>query len=149
MDESHQVSNPNPQASNQVVPPIPPPAPSMPVGSMHKEAGPTVVEQPVVEVLQPSEKVPVLSPEVVEAGVEVSKNHEVPDLTLHDKNAGISHAPVIAPIPTGPTGLVDIDTTQEQALAQVKESKSPKESKSWLAIEVLKMVQRKLLGGEH
>lgn len=146
MDDPHQITNPNPQVPT---PPVsPPPAPVAPVGGMNKEAGP-VAEMPVAEVLQPSEKAPELSPEVVEAGVEVSKNHEVPDLTMHDKNAGLSHAPVIAPVPTGPTGLVDITLTQEQALAQVKENKSPKESKSWLAIEVLKMVQRKLLGGEH
>lgn len=141
MDESHQITNPNPQIPNA-------PAPPTPVGGMNKEAGP-VAEMPVAEVLQPSEQAPRLEQEVVEAGVEVSKNHEVPDLTLHDKNAGISHAPVIAPIPTGPTGLVDIDMTEAQAREEVKMNQNPKMAKSWLVLEKLKMVQKKLFGGEH
>jgi len=135
---------------NQIpaAPQQPPPAPVAPVGGMQKEFGP-VVEQPLAEVLQPSEQAPRLEQEVVEAGVEVSKNHEVPDLTLHDKNAGISHAPVIAPIPTGPTGLVDIDMTEAQARQEVKVNNNPKESRSWVVLERLKMVQRKFFGGEH
>lgn len=123
----------------------PPPAP---VGGLNKEAGP-VAEMPVAESLQPSEKVPELSPEVEQAGVEVSRNHEVPDLTMHDKNAGLSHAPSIAPIPTGPTGLVDIDITEAQAREEVKTNSNPKESRSWVVLERLKMVQRKLFGGGH
>lgn len=144
MDDTQQ----DPQNQPQQTPPQLPPAPVAPVGGMNKEFGP-VAEQPLAEVLQPTEKAPELSPEVVEAGVEVPKNPEVPDLTMHDKNAGISHAPAIAPVPTAPTGLVEIDVTQEQALADVKVNKDPKKSKSWLVLEILKMAQRKLSGGEH
>jgi hypothetical protein len=123
--------------------------PVVPVGSIHKEAGPMVVEQPVHEVLQPSEQAPTLEQEVIEAGVEIPKNPEVPDLTLHDKNAGVTHAPVIAPVPTQPSGMISIDIPKEQAIAEVKANKNPKKGKSWIALEVLKMIQKKLLGGEE
>jgi hypothetical protein len=130
--------------------PAPPPIPAAPVGSMHKEAGPTIVEQPIQEVLQPTEQAPKLEAEVIEAGVEIPKNPEVPDLTLHDKSVGVSHAPVIAPVPTQPTGMISIDITKEQAIADVKANKNAKSGKSWIALEVLKMIQKKLLGGgEH
>ncbi|MBP9718838.1 MAG: hypothetical protein KBD46_00010 [Candidatus Levybacteria bacterium] len=132
-----------------ISPPITHPIPTPEsVGGMNKEMGPMgSVEAPLSEVLQPSEQAPVLEQEVEKAGVEVSKNPDVPDLTMHDRNAGISHAPVIAPIPTEPSGVVDIQITKEQALEQVKANKNPKNSKSWLVIEFLKMAQRKLMGG--
>lgn len=139
MDDTTQIPHSNTAIS---------PAPPVPVGGLNKEAGP-VAEAPVAEVLQSSEKAPEISPEVVEAGVEVSKNPEVPDLTVHDKHAGLSHAPVIAPIPTQPSGIVSLDVTKEQALAEVKANRNPRNAKSWLVIEVLKAAQRKLLGGNH
>lgn len=155
MDDVTKIPNLNPQiptgsiASTGSTPPTVSTAPT-PVGGIHKEVGPMGgTEAPVAEVLQQSESVPNLEQEVVEAGVEVSKNHELPDLTMHDRNAGLSEAPVIAPVPTQPSGVVAIDTTEEQARDEVKANKNPKKSKSWLVIEIFKMVQRKLLGGQE
>ncbi len=150
MDNNAQ-NPPAPIVQDQVVPAVDPiDPPTISTGSMHKEAGPTVVEQPFAEVLQSTEQAPILEAEVAEVGVEVSKNPEIPDLTLHDKNAGISHAPVIAPVPTTPTDGVQLPMTETQALETLKKGKNVKSGKSWIAIEVLKMIHRKLLGGgEH
>ena len=125
--------------------------PMMPMGSMHKEAGPSkIIEAPVSEVLSPSETAPELSAEVEQAGVEVSKNVEVPDLTMHDKKAGLEHAPVIAPVPTQPSGTVQLPLTQEKATETLKKQKNTKNSVTWLAESVLrqiKIMHGKITGG--
>lgn len=120
--------------------------PVAPVGGMNKEAGPVVhVEQPLSEVLTPSEAEPVLSPELVEAGVEVSPNPHVPDLTMHDKNAGLSHAPVIAPVPTHHSGSVQLPIPGEEAIVRSKIEKDSKKSISWY----LRVVVREYLMGKE
>lgn len=120
-----------------------------PVGSLHKEAGPArSMEAPVAEVLTPSEKAPELPKEVEDAGVEVSKNHEVPDLTMHDKNF-IDHAPSIAPVPTQPSGMVQLPLTEEKATETLKHKDSSK-GITWLAESVLrqlKIMHEKMKGG--
>lgn len=133
------------QQPQQVQPPF------MPIGSMHKEAGPSkIIEVPVSEIISPSESAPEISPEVEQAGVEVSKNVDVPDLTMHDKKAGLEHAPVIAPVPTQPSGAVQLPLTPEQATETLKKQKNTKNSVTWLAESVLrqiKIMHGKITGG--
>jgi hypothetical protein len=150
--QNTQVVDDTTQGVNPVVqqPPQQPQQPIEPVGGMHKEAGPTmVVEQPVAEVLTPSESEPVLHPEVVEAGVEVSKNLEAPpDLTMHDKGM-IEHAPVIAPVPTQPSGTLQYLIPEEKAVETLKHKNTSK-SITWLAesvIRQIKIMHGKISGG--
>lgn len=134
----------NTQDPTQIVPPAA-------VGSLHKEAGPSLtLEQSVVEVLQPSEVEPVLHPEVAEAGVEVSKDAELPDLTAHDKNAGLSHAPVITPIPDKSSVDVVLPMSETDAIETLKKNNNPKNSIAWYLVSVLrqfKKMHQRLSGG--
>lgn len=140
----------NGQNLSQQSPHLPPTPPPAPVGSMHKEAGPTMsVETPVSEILTPTEVAPELSPEVEQAGVELSKNTELPDLTMHDRNAGVSHAPVIAPIPTQPSGMIELPIPEEQALETAKKEKNPKKSLSWYVRTILRQYLIGREKGEH
>lgn len=140
-DTQQQVVSAVPQAPSAT-----PVAPAEPVGGMNKEAGPVMhIEQPVSEVLTPSEAEPVLSPELVEAGVEVPPNPHVPDLTVHDKNAGLSHAPVIAPVPTQPSGAVVLPIPGEEAIVRAKTETDTKKSLSWY----LRVIVREYLMGKE
>lgn len=117
---------------------------------MHKEAGPSkTVEAPVAEVLAPSEIAPEIPKEVAEVGVEVSKDTEAPpDLTMHDAKM-IEHAPVIAPVPTQPSGVVQLPITEEKATETLKHKDTSK-GITWLAesvIRQLKMMHEKVKGG--
>lgn len=134
----------------------PPSAPQHPIGGMNKEFGPVsnaTVEMPMSEVLQPTEQAPVLEKEVAEAGVEVSKNPEVVDLTMHDqKHTGLSHAAATIPVPTGPTDAIKIPITEEKAQEIVKKEKKPKNAITWIAVMVLRQLQvmhAKMKGETH
>jgi len=122
-DDQNQVQN---QQSQQ---PVPVPQPSQQaVGSVAKEAGPVA---PVQEHIQASghEAEPVLHPEVQKAGVEVSKNSEVPQLDLHDQKAGLQHSGPTAPAPTQSSGIVKLVTDLKQ---QGADKGSVSNSNSWL-----------------
>ncbi|MBI2033166.1 MAG: hypothetical protein HYT10_01745 [Candidatus Levybacteria bacterium] len=128
------------------------PTSSSPVGGFNKEQAPIVYPFETGEVITASEKEPVLHPEIQEAGVEVSRNPEIPDLTIHDKNAGIKHSGDILPVNTAPTGAVQLPMTEEEANSVLKKGKNPKKSLTWLAIAVIrqmKIMHRKLLGGQN
>lgn len=118
------------QVSQQPQPPVPVPQPPQQnaVGSVAKEAGPIA---PVQEHLQASgaEVQPVLHPEVQKAGVEVSKNVEVPRLDLYDQKAGLQHSGATAPIPTQSNGIVQLYNNLK---SQGADKGSITNSNSWL-----------------
>ena len=112
-----------------------------PVGSTHKEQEPIVSVAPT-EIMQPTEKEAQLSPEVKEAGVETVA--EVPDLTLSDKNAGLTLAKESVVHPTIPSGVVML--SDEEVISAVKQKKSGN-SIFYLALLILKSAHKKLIGG--
>lgn len=153
MDNSNVSSSgqndPKEEVQQQVQAPVVPSVPASPplqqggpVGSVHKEFGPTAVS--THEIMQPAgEHVePQLAPEVREVGVQAVK--EVPDLTLHDKKSGIQVAKESTPHPTGPTGVVNYVMSEEEAKEEVKH-KDVSRSWYWAAVAVLKQIHKKLI----
>ncbi len=112
-----------------------------PVGTTHKEQEPIVSVAPT-EIMQPTEQEAQLSPEVKEAGVETVA--EVPDLTLSDKNAGLTLAKESVVHPTIPSGVVML--SDEEVISAVKQKKSGN-SIFYLALLILKSAHKKLIGG--
>lgn len=142
--QQHPVAPVQDQPSQQ---PVAPPV-SAPVSGPQKEAQPIqTVEAPVSEVLQPSEPMPVLSPEVKEAGVEVQKEH--PELTLHDQKAGVQLAGDATPVSTQPS-QVQFVMPKEEAQTLAKAHTSIWESLVWKIALILKQYKKsevKKLGG--
>lgn len=119
------------------------------MGSFAKEQAPvTTAPLPETGSIEPSEKAPQLPKEVAEAGVEIVKPHDVPQLTLEDKKAGLTPAPVIALVPTQPTDNIVLPMTGEQATQVVKTNKKPNNSIVWLAISVLRQLKMLHTKGE-
>lgn len=112
-----------------------------PVGTAHREQEP-IVSASSAEIMQPTEVEPRLSPEVKEAGVETVA--EVPDLTLSDKNAGLTLAKESVVHPTIPSGVVML--SDEEVMEAVKQKKSGN-SIFYLALLILKSAHKKLIGG--
>lgn len=121
----------------------PPPVVETPkvVGTTHKESG-VVAEVNSAEIMQPTEVEPQLAPEVKEVGVEVV--HELPDLTLSDKNAGIALAKESVVHPPAPSGMVTL--SDEDVVKAIKQKKSGN-SIFYLALLILKSAHKKLIGG--
>ena len=105
MNDNTKVLDQNPVSapvSNNVV---------QPTGSMLKEQAP--MEQNLSEFVRPAgpEAVPSLPQEVSESGVEVNRDH--PDLTFEHKQIGLEHSGATAPVPSVPTGLVQISQEKD------------------------------------
>lgn len=118
-----------------------PPGPSVPIAG-HKEAEPVRVTADVSEIVIPSEQAPELHPEVEAAGVEVSPNHEVPQLTLADKKAGLDYAKEATPVVVQPTGMVQLPMTEEQAKQTINVHKKFSDAMLWFAMTILKQYKR-------
>ena len=138
----NQVQNPTagPGITSQPVQPVPPSA-----GTVHKEQGPVVSISQTSEFIKPSESEPQISQELKEIGVE-SVSH-IPTLTEEHRQAGIYHAKESVPVPTEPTGSVQLPMSQAQAQSVLKLHKKVSDSIVWLAALILKqfkMVNSKL-----
>jgi len=115
-----------------VVSAISPPQPAFqPVGGPHKEHAPGI-QAPVSEYMRPSEQMPSLSPEVAEAGVEVTANSEQPQLDGSHKAAGIEPARAAIPVIIPQTTSIYLPYSPIEAKKVEKES-STGESRHWLA----------------
>lgn len=111
---------------------------SNPVSLPQKEQTPISAKltSEVSEIIEASEKEPVVPPEVREAGVE-----QVPDkLTLTDehKALGIEHAGESTPAHTQLLGTVKLPMSEEEALKTIKTT-SNTDSKHWLAVLIEKI----------
>lgn len=148
MDPSDSAQN---QAQTQASVPsesvVQQPAPVAPMGAVsgpNKETSPlTRSSEPLI---RPSEEEPQLSSEVKEAGVEVSPNPEVPNLTYEDKKAGLSHAKESTPVATEPSGLVQAPFPTPMTLVQaeevIKKDKNTNDSKLWLSTLIRKLFRQ-------
>lgn len=111
-----------------------------PISNPVREQGP--INQPQEQLIQPAEHTPALHPEVERAGVEVSKNPEVLNLSLEDKKAGLEPAKESVPVmPTGPSFAQVM--SQQQAQTVVKKGKF---SDSITALAILILKQFKEMG---
>ncbi len=139
------------QGASVAEPVATPQAPSAPVGvagGSNKEAAPISIDisKPSESLIRPSEAEPQLHPEVKEAGVEVSPNHEVPSLTYDDKQAGLTHAKEVTPVATEPSGLVNMPfptpMTLQQAETVIKTDRNTADSKLWLGTLIRKLFRQ-------
>lgn len=119
-----------------------PPQPAVPVSSGFKEGAPVADTLTTHEVMQPTDTAPELSPEVQEAGVEVV--HEVPQLTLQDRKAGILPAKETTPHPTAPNGSVKLPPmSEEEAFITVKTHKRVRDAIYWIAVALVRQFSKK------
>lgn len=109
------------------------------VSAPNKEAGPVSsnIESTYIE---PSgaENMPDVPSELVEQGVEKSKDYERPILTEEHKNIGIQHAKESTPVITVPTGSVQVSMSEEEAEHIVKTDKKTNDGILWIATIILK-----------
>lgn len=89
--------------------------------------------------VQVSEQEPHLAPEVAEAGVEVQQTH--PQLTEVEQQVGVTYAAEATPVPTQPSGMVQLPMTQQEAEAVLKTKKSVRDSIRWLAALIIKQLK--------
>lgn len=107
-----------------------------PVGNAQKETEPIPQQDAFLE---PTDREPLLHPELKEAGIETVKTE--PQLTLEDKKAGLSLAKESILHPLQPTGVVTLPMTagEEQKIAK---SIGPTHSFRWL-IEMYQKIRKK------
>lgn len=129
MSDDTKILDQNPVA--QALPPVQ-------TGYIHKEQAPPVTVEPnLSEFIKPEVEKPNIDQEQTDMGVMAKK--EVPDLTPEHEEIGLKYSGPSVPVPPGPTGLVHIPLTREEALADLK-IKKPDDS-GWgfdkLVIKVL------------
>jgi hypothetical protein len=137
------------QQPQQVVPPQPQPKADEPVaqvtppvqhtGSMHKEFAPVAREQ-VADYVSPSENLPELHPEVAEAGVEVVPH--VKELTLEDKNLGMSLAKEATPVPQSASDAFHLAADYQGAKKAKSMYHRVSDSVTWLYLLWFKQKQK-------
>lgn len=115
------------------------------VGSIQKEQGPTVYQEPdekieqqqgEEEYLKPSE-IETLPKEVQEAGVEVTTKHDVASFV---KPTGIEPAKESTPVITSPSG--NIKLPPEKEVLKILKTTSVKDSKHWMAFLIEKIYEQ-------
>lgn len=134
MDET---KNPNP------VPVVQPPN-IVSTASSKEGVSAISVTEPQTNILEAAgpEVRPVVNPEAQQAGVEVVS--ENPSLTQQHITAGIDHSPVVQPVITQPTGIVQLPS-KEEVVKELKEE--PKgNSKYGMLLLILKALGRIAVG---
>lgn len=119
-----------PTPTPQVV--SPPSQPAYPVSGSHKEAAP-IRQAPVTEYVKPTEVAVQLPQEVAEAGVEVVRDAEQPQITPEHQAVGIEPAKEAVPAVVAPAPKT-ITLPYSPAQAKQIEKQAPlTESRHWLA----------------
>jgi hypothetical protein len=114
-----------------------------PVGTVNKE----VEAGTASDYVMPSEPEIVKEKEVKEVGVK--EVLEAPRLTKEQERVGIKPSAETTPVPSQPSGNVQLPMTQAQAKQVAQKNKNIRSSIVWLAILMLKhfkKVHRKLMG---
>src|SRR3990167_667516 len=114
-------------------------SPFEPVSTPGKESGP-VVSAPVGEYIKPTDSEPVLHPEVVKAGIEISPNHEQPSIPQDLQQAGVSHSGPTQQVNVSQQPSMQLPMQQAQATVVAKKKKWH-ESITWLAIYILRQLK--------
>lgn len=108
-----------------------------PVSAPIKEQEPLAESE---EFIVPSETEPTLAPEIKEVGVkEVA---QVPTLTLEDQKAGLTLAKESVPVPTQPSGLVDLPKEEKEAASFLKVHRDVKNAVVWLVATLFRQFRQ-------
>lgn len=91
------------------------------------------------KLIEPSEPVLEIHPEIQEVGVEAK--HELPQLTLEDKNLGIAHSPESLPAPDNSIEE-SFPMSGQKATETLKLHKKVQNAAVWLAAIVVKKLKR-------
>lgn len=110
--------------------------PSMPMGSVNKEAGPVV--SPVPESASPTDTEPQISAELKDLGVETKS--EKPELTPEHKELGVDHVGSNITVSVHAPASVKLPMTEEEIADRLKTGQDD-DSGKWLAGLIQKIVR--------
>lgn len=138
----------NPQDNTIPVPSTPPvqqtdvptpPAGVQPVGGSREQGSSS--QSINSEVVMPTEVEPVISPEVKEAGVEAVPNKYQIQIKPELKNVGVTAVKTAVPVPTAPSGSIQLPMTEEEARKNIK-THPVFDSARWLSTQILEQLKK-------
>lgn len=114
--------------------------PLQPVSGPHKEMAP--LSGMTTELMKPSEQAPELPSELVEAGVEVTPNNELPVIPREVQLVGVKQVNENTILHIESQGAVTLPQMTMQQAVEIKKSASVKDAAKWFAIFVMRQFDK-------